>query len=40
MAAISLALGETAPTEIIRTMVEQTSISLDPLFRMEAREDM
>jgi hypothetical protein len=40
MAAMSLALEETAPTEIIRMMVEQTSISLDPLFRMEAREGM
>jgi HEXXH motif-containing protein len=40
MAAMSLALEETAPTEIIRMMVEQTSISLDPLFRIEAREGM
>ena len=34
--AASLALGETGPTEIIRVMVEQTSCSLDPLFRLEA----
>jgi hypothetical protein len=38
MTASTLALGETAPTEIIRVMVEQTSCSLDLLFRMETRE--
>jgi hypothetical protein len=38
MTAGTLALGEAAPTEIIRVMVEETSCSLDLLFRMETPE--